>query len=172
MPWAPLSLSQSSCCYSQQVPSRCWRRTALRSATGFEWKVAAIQAMGRKTDGYQVQVNGFGRAVLPAWSVQICEVSHCKNIIKTQLQGNILILMWDNISFGQPNWQRRCKMAGLWTANFTPQFAAISKISLENLSLKKVFCKCRRFLHRFMLNMRLLVVWKTYCKLSTHHHLI
>ena len=128
--------------------------------------------MGRKTDGYQVQVNGFGRAVLPAWSVQICEVSHCKNIIKTQLQGNILILMWDNISFGQPNWQRRCKMAGLWTANFTPQFAAISKISLENLSLKKVFCKCRRFLHRFMLNMRLLVVWKTYCKLSTHHHLI
>ena len=116
--------------------------------------------------------NGFGRAVLPAWSVQICEVSHCKNIIKTKLQGNILILMWDNISFGQPNWQRRCKMAGLWTANFTPQFAAISKISLENLSLKKVFCKCRRFLHRFMLNMRLLVVWKTYCKLSTHHHLI
>ena len=80
--------------------------------------------------------------------------------------------MWDNISFGQPNWQQRCKMAGLWTANFTPQFAAISKISGENLSLKKVFCKRRRFLHRFMLNMRLLVVWKTYCKLSTHHHLI
>ena len=53
----------------------------------------------------------------------------------------------------------RCKMAGLWTANFTPQSLPSPRSQGRTFRWKGI-CKRRRFLHRFMLNMRLLVVWK------------